>query len=215
MTRGGTADARRGGIRRFARTFAAVAVLVLSMFCLVACGAPADEGGAEYSASVMRLYGWRTGEDGSVYALFTTAQTETVYAEAACETVSYAVSDGAFYRVSGYGVRFDAASAAETALACAPAETGASYENLKIVFVYATMNESIASDGERSESDGVYLHTVTASPTDGEVTFEATLRSPVSGAWYAVLAASAVAALAVCVAVVLIVRRRKWRKKTM
>lgn len=212
---GGGSGVSKSVIKRFLRVFAAVAVLLLAVFCLAACGAYTDESGAEYTASVMRLYGWRTGEDGSVYALFTTAQTETVYAEAACETVSETASDGAFYRVSGYGVRFDAASAAETALACAPDETGASYENLKIVFVYATMNESIISDGEKSESDGVYLHTVTASPTDGEVTFEATLRSPVSGAWYAVLAASAVAALAVCAVIVFLARRRKWRKKTM
>lgn len=204
--------------KRARRAFAAAALIIL-LLSLTGCDteniSPSGEDGGAPVESVMYLYGWsRDAETGDVLAWFTTALPEEVIAEAPCVTRAPVVRDGEFWYTSSYEVRFDAADAAEAALEAAPAELGLTLDNLKIVFVYATMNGRIHSDADMTESGGVNVHFLEVTAYDGEVAFEAWMRSPDSGKWYAVLfgsAAGAVVAALVCVAAA---RRIKWRKKT-
>lgn len=107
---------------------------------------------------------------------------------------------------------FDAGEAAAAALAAAPEDLAVTEDNLKIVFVYATMYESIVSNAEKSEQDGVWMHTVTASPDGGEVFFAAVSRGARSENWYALLIGVAAAAIAAAVAVYAAARSVKCRK---
>ena len=119
---------------------------------------------------------------------------------------------GTGYRDSHYEVTFDAGEAAAAALAAAPEDLAVTEDNLKIVFVYATMYESIVSNAEKSEQDGVWMHTVTASPDGGEVFFAAVSRGARSENWYALLIGVAAAAIAAAAAVYAAARSVKCRK---
>lgn len=189
------------------RMLAAAVVAVLLFAALFAPSAPVASAGE----SDLVLYAWGRGENGEIFAFFTVNASAGSYASVPCTTSSYTTQEE-FYRDSHYEVTFDAGEAAAAALAAAPEDLAVTEDNLKIVFVYATMYESIVSNAEKSEQDGVWMHTVTASPDGGEVFFAAVSPGARSENWYALLIGVAAAAIAAAAAVYAAARSVKCRK---
>ena len=191
------------------RAVCAALVLLLLVLFFLPSGA---EGVASAEAGALYLYGWTVDEDGVAGAFFTPTEPAEYYAAIPADISSYVSADGEFFSVSHYDVAFSAREAADAALANAPEDVEVTEDNLKIVFVYATMYESIVSNAEKSEQDGVWMHTVTASPDGGEVFFAAVSRGARSENWYALLIGVAAAAIAAAAAVYAAARSVKCRK---
>lgn len=192
------------------RAVCAALVLLLLVLFFLPSGA---EGVASAEAGTLYLYGWTVDEDGVARAFFTPAEPAEYYAAIPADISSYVSEDGEFFSVSHYDVGFSAREAADAALANVPEDVEVTEDNLKIVFVYATMNESIKSNGERTEENGVYVHLVTASPDDGTVGFAASLKDAEYGKWYAMLFGITAAALAAGAIGYAVARSRKCRRK--
>lgn len=185
--------------------------------CLVACDArefPQSESGT----AKLSLYLLETGDDGYTYAYFRAGESPDAFAYAECD---YLLQES-FNDIKGYAGRitytFDTAALADVALTyagTAGVAEGITRDNLKIVFVYVIMSESFTSNGEVTESDGYFRHTLTANPDDGHVAFVGEKIAYNTVAWYAMIIVSAVAVLAVIAVAVVLIGRRKWRKKTM
>ncbi len=189
------------------RMLAAAVVAVLLFAALFAPSAPVASAGE----SDLVLYAWGRGENGEIFAFFTVNASAGSYASVPCTTSSYTTQEE-FYRDSHYEVTFDAGEAAAAALAAAPEDLAVTEDNLKIVFVYATMYESIVSNAEKSEQDGVWMHTLAVSPDDGTVTFAASSRGAKSENWYALLIGAAVLCIAAAAAGIAAARSVKCRK---
>lgn len=192
------------------RAVCAALVLLLHVLCILPSGA---EGVASAEAGTLYLYGWTVDEDGVVRAFFTPTEPAEYYAAIPADISSYVSADGEFFSVSHYDVGFSAREAADAALANAPEDVEVTEDNLKIVFVYATMYESIKSNGERTEENGVYVHLLTASPDDGTVGFAASLKDAEYGKWYAMLFGITAAVLAAGAVGYAVARSRKCRRK--
>lgn len=210
----------KGGMRLGRRTAAlivAAALCVILSFVLTACNEEPVIAPSEQTPSVMTLYSWHEdAESGEVYAYFTTSSVENSLAEAPCGVRSYYGDDGAFWLLSGYSVTFDAGEACAVALAAVPDDgtvgVPVSAENLKIVFVYATMDGRIQSNGVVSESSGAYYHYLSVTPSDGEVTFDAVLRYADSASWYAVLTGAVAVAVAIAFIAYAVARSKRWKR---
>lgn len=204
----------RGGKKGRCPVFgtAAAVLLLFVAVCFAFSALAAPDGVACAETGELRLYAWSEGEDGSVTAMFTPADTEECYAVVPCESATYTRADGEFFYTSHYDVTFSARAAADAALAAAPEGMSVTEDNLKILFVYATMYESISSNAQRTESGGVWLHTLTADPDDGDVLFAAFTRNAESEKWYAMLTGIAVLAVAAAAAGVAAARSVKCRK---
>lgn len=189
------------------RMLAAAVVAVLLFAALFAPSAPVASAGE----SDLVLYAWGRGENGEIFAFFTVNASAGSYASVPCTTSSYTTQEE-FYRDSHYEVTFDAGEAAAAALAAAPEDLAVTEDNLKIVFVYATMYESIVSNAEKSEQDGVWMHALAVSPDDGTVTFAASSRGAKSENWYALLIGAAVLCIAAAAAGIAAARSVKCRK---
>ena len=129
------------------RMLAAAVVAVLLFAALFAPSAPVASAGE----SDLVLYAWGRGENGEIFAFFTVNASAGSYASVPCTTSSYTTQEE-FYRDSHYEVTFDAGEAAAAALAAAPEDLAVTEDNLKIVFVYATMYEKITSNGEKTQN---------------------------------------------------------------
>ena len=142
----------RGGKRGRCPVFgtAAAVLLLFVAVCFAFSALAAPDGVACAETGELRLYAWSEGEDGSVTAMFTTADTEECYAVVPCESATYTRADGEFFYTSHYDVTFSARAAADAALAAAPEGMSVTEDNLKILFVYATMYESISSNAQRT-----------------------------------------------------------------
>ena len=185
----------------------------LLLFLFAACAfAPRESAAAEEEGSFVYLYAMDKTEEGEVRAYFTTAQVEQPYAAVPCDISVYVTEEGAFYYRSHYDVTFDSWEAARAALSAAPEEWGVTEDNLKIVFVYATIYRTLDSNAERSEAEGRYLHVLTATPEDGEVVFAAGVRGAEYESWYALLVGVAAAIIVVAAVLYVAARRAKCRK---
>lgn len=190
-----------------------IVVAALLLFLFAACAfAPRGAAAAEEEGSFVYLYAMDKTEEGEVRAYFTTAQVEQAYAAVPCDISVYVTEEGAFYYRSHYDVTFDSGEAARAALSAAPEEWGVTEDNLKIVFVYATIYRTLDSNAEKSEADGRYLHVLTATPEDGEVVFAAGVRGAEYESWYALLVGVAAAIIVVAVVLYVAARRAKCRK---
>ena len=185
---------------------ALAAVIVFCMLFFVPAGV------AQASEGTLTLYAWGKDDEGNVYAFFTAGGGENALASVPCTTASYIADEGEFFYASHYDVTFDARAAADAAAAAAPEGVTVTEDNLKIVFVYATMYESIVSNAEKSEQDGVWMHTLAVSPDDGTVTFAASSRGAKSENWYALLIGAAVLCIAAAAAGIAAARSLKCRK---
>ena len=191
----------------------AAVVCALLLFLFAACAfAPQGAAAAEKEGSFVSLYAMDKPEEGEVRAYFTTAQVAQRYAAGPCDISVYVTEEGAFYYRSHYDVTFDSGEAARAALSAAPEEWGVTEDNLKIVFVYATIYRTLDSNAERSEADGRYLHVLTATPEDGEVVFAAEVRGAEYESWYALLVGVAAAIIVVAAVLYVAARRAKCRK---
>ena len=200
---------RGAAVRRLCAVALAAAVV---LFCASAVFFRASDAAFAEGESCVRLYAWAANDDGTVTAFYTSADTAECYAEVPCTRRSYTVDEGEFYYSSHYAVGFSARAAFDAALAVAPEELGVTEDNLKIVFVYATMYEKITSNGEKTQNGGTWLHIMPVSPDSGTAEFKAVSVNANYENWYAVLFGLAAVLLAGAAAGYAAARRLKCRK---
>lgn len=211
-------DAFGVGIKRFAMLVAAVTVMSFAALGFTACDEGSDSVQTDSFIGAFQLYAVEEGDDGYYYAWFSVAQIPEVYAECECVIVTKDKFSDVTGADSELQVVFDAGEAADTVLGYTASQSGlggVTRDNLKIVFEYGTIYESFKSNGVVTEADGLYYHTLTVGPDDGETVFEGRIHSFNPSAWYALLITAALIVLAVAAVAIVLIGRRKWRKKTM
>lgn len=195
-----------------------VLLLICVCFTLTACNenagtfedTPQSENSVLYLASVEE-------SEGFYIAFVTCNSVSEPLAEIPSEKITWQERKNAFWNVSKMDISFssDAVYDAVWEYVRSDGELSSvvTEDNLKIMFVYDTMDKSVNSNAEKIRIGNVYRHVMGVSRDVDETVFKATLDYPYSANWYAVLVGCAVLVFAVIGIGIAVAKGRLWQRE--